>query len=79
MQKLHGKNKFSQKKLFIYQLAVLLNSHGHGWRGGCGAGISKISPASNTALCVVAPKAAMRVLFCLKSGKFCITIVCLTG
>jgi hypothetical protein len=37
---------------------------------GVGAGISSIKPASSTALCVVAPKAAIRVLFCLKSGKF---------
>ena len=37
---------------------------------GNGAGISKINPASKTALCVDTPNAAIRVLFCLKSGKF---------
>src|ERR1700712_390384 len=37
---------------------------------GVGAGISIIRPASSTALWVVAPNAAIRVLFCLKSGKF---------
>ena len=37
---------------------------------GCGAKISKASPASTTAAEVVEPNAAMRVLFCLKSGRF---------
>jgi hypothetical protein len=31
--------------------------------------MSKTSPASVTALAVVGPKAAILVLFCLKSGK----------
>lgn len=36
---------------------------------GNGASISNISEASVTALAVVGPNAAIRVLFCLKSGK----------
>ena len=37
---------------------------------GKGASISSIKPASRTALAVVGPNTAMRVLFCLNSGKF---------
>src|SRR6187549_2191053 len=37
---------------------------------GSGASMSRINPASRTALAVVGPNAASRVLFCLKSGKF---------
>ena len=37
---------------------------------GKGASISRIKPASRTALAVVGPNTAMRVLFCLNSGKF---------
>src|SRR5690606_25100119 len=37
---------------------------------GVGAGISKINPRSRIAWCVDGPKAASRVSFCLKSGKF---------
>ena len=37
---------------------------------GKGASISTSSPASLTALAVVGPNVAIRVLFCLKSGKF---------
>src|SRR5690606_34751446 len=37
---------------------------------GVGAGISRISPRSKMAWCVDGPKAASRVSFCLKSGKF---------
>ena len=35
-----------------------------------GAGISSFNPASFTAFAVVGPKAAIKVLFCLKEGKF---------
>ena len=35
-----------------------------------GASISTFKPASLTAFAVVFPKAAIRVLFCLKLGKF---------
>ena len=37
---------------------------------GMGAWMSKTSPASLTASAVVGPNAAIRVLFCLNSGKF---------
>lgn len=37
---------------------------------GVGAWISTRNPLSSAALAVVAPKVAMRVSFCLKSGKF---------
>ena len=40
---------------------------------GFGASISRRNPASLTALEVVGPKAAIFVLFCLKSGKFCLS------
>ena len=36
---------------------------------GNGASISRIKPASRTALAVVGPNTAIRVLFCLNSGK----------
>ena len=39
---------------------------------GMGASMSKSHSASLTALAVVGPKAAKRVLFCLHSGKFVI-------
>ena len=36
---------------------------------GIGAWMSRFKPASSTALWVVGPNAAMRVLFCRKEGK----------
>jgi len=36
---------------------------------GEGAYISTFNPFSSTAFFVIAPKTAIRVLFCLKSGK----------